>query len=126
MLNIVSLLLVTNGIYDIVCSVCILYGNIPPFSTLHSNMFSRTLETSEKRIMAYWIATYGVVRLYSGITLEALPLSAATYLGEAFCFEYEHYNSQKMIVEKVRFVSISSIFLGFMIIGYLRTHESHE
>jgi hypothetical protein len=69
-----------------------------------------------RRLLAYWIFTYGCVRLVSGVT-NGRVLGALSYFIEAFCFEYELFAGATLHVKKVRFVSICSVALGMMVLG---------
>jgi len=54
----ISLVIVLNGIYDIICSISILRVlPIPFFGTIHQSMF--TDETAvDEHILAYWILSH--------------------------------------------------------------------
>ena len=73
------------------------------------------------RLLAYWILTYGSIRLISGIYPSNITyfISANTYLIEAFSYEYELFINNSMIKNKIRFVSISSLFLFFLLYVFL-------
>jgi hypothetical protein len=70
-----------------------------------------------KRIIAYWVITYGIVRLYAGLVMEyhMIVLAAITYFLEAICFLNEYYNEHAVHFYKMVFVCISSFILG----GYI-------
>ena len=78
-----------------------------------------------KRLLAYWIMTYGTIRLVAGIYTEVgLDYTAAfSYFIEALCFEIELYKGKTLLIDKVRFVSIFSAALGVLVmlrpLGYL-------
>ena len=129
-----------NGIYDILCSFSILLlscccWKIPissHLSMLHLNMFEKEEHRSNpviQRILAYWILTYGIVRLAAGIckdmdsnnnnNISVCILAAITYFIEAFCFLCEILLLERtMIIPKVIFVSTFSIILGATIFFY--------
>ena len=130
--NIISNILFVNGIYDISCSVSILWlSNIPGFkllSILHPNMYYKDIDSKNpvvKRLLAYWIMTYGIVRLFAGYKKEYILdiLGSITYFIEAFFFEYENRIGKTLVHEKVKFVWISSSVLGFIVmlrpLGYI-------
>ena len=107
MKNIGKILLILNGIYDICCSLAII-NNYSFLSKIHVLMFNSLIN---QRILAYWIFTYGIVRLYCGLYNLAI-LSIITYLLEAFFFEYEYYVSKKLDRNKLNYVT----FLCFLFI----------
>ena len=129
---IITGVLLLNGIYDLMCCAGILWlGNLPIFdglSQLHPTMFS-SREHSEhpviKRLLAYWLMTYGMVRTIAGYKQENyLDIAAAlTYFIEAFCFEHERFVGKTLIPDKVTFVSVFSAALGVFVLlrplGYI-------
>ena len=121
----IDIVLILNGIYDILCASSILwFQGIPPFSylaQLHPTMFSEK-ENSEnptlKRFLAYWIMTYGGLRLTAGFHRDVAldSFAAATYFIEALCFENENRIWKTMVPSKVLFVSIFSVILGVWVL----------
>ena len=100
-----------NGIYDILCALCILQTiQLPFFSSIHLSMFDKYITPNHifERFLAYWIFTNGVIRV-SGDNM----LVAYSYYGEAAFFfnEYIHYS---VYSEKALFVILSSMLLGHM------------
>jgi len=78
-----------NGIYDIICSVSILdYNIIPNLRNLHLKMFKYNNDNKLfERFFAYWIFTYGVMRLFGSYAIA----SYSYYLEALFFFnEYLH------------------------------------
>lgn len=67
-------LIVLNGIYDILCSLAILnlfQVSMPIYP--HLSMISSGVRSPiSDRFFAYWIFTYGIIRLYTNYTLIAL------------------------------------------------------
>ena len=64
--------------------------------------------------MAYWILTYGSIRLFSGYyqnSKELLLLAYYSYLIEILAFEYELFISNSLYLYKVKFISIMSIII---------------
>lgn len=109
-------LLFANGIYDILCSIGILFDN-SFLSQFHLNMFVTKNQTHlEKRLLAYWILTNGIIRLVSSFSTNLLLVAALTYYIEAFCFEYEYQVGNTLYLYKVRFVSITSVVFGLLLI----------
>jgi hypothetical protein len=77
----------------------------------------------KERILAYWIMTYGIVRIIAGIQHDrsSYIIAATTYFSEAICLEYESYiGINNMHKEKVRFVSVVSMGLGILLINTSR------
>jgi len=121
----ISVILLINGVYDIGCCLGILFfRDIPGFSQLsqlHNTMFSEK-ENSEnpviRRLLAYWLMTYGMVRIAAGVQPEfVIDIAAAmTYFIEAFCFEFENRVGKTLIPSKVTFVSVFSFILGVVVL----------
>jgi len=76
-------ILIINGIYDIICTISILYGN-NIFSHLHTSLFCIPIEDTSKRVLAFFILTYGTIRLYAGLrrTNELRLLATLSYIIE--------------------------------------------
>ena len=72
-----------NGIFDIVMAIGIL-SNIPILRSIHLS-FLKNYDDRHRRLMAYWILNYGIIRLLStNMTLVQLSyvLEGAAYLIE--------------------------------------------
>lgn len=119
-----ELLLVVNGTYDMMCSFSILFLNesnsLYFLSKLHATIFLREEDYGNAvlhRLLAYWLATYGAVRLSSGLVNDdALRVCAvSTYLIEAFAYINEAIVG-KVVARKVAFVSFSSIFVAVSLV----------
>jgi hypothetical protein len=120
-----NIILIINGFYDILCAFSILwFSNIPIlnfFSSLHISMFQEYKYKDElaiNRIMAYWILTYGIVRLIAGINnnLSLQYLAAITYFIEALCLKNECIVNKSLNCDQINFVSILSLIIGLLII----------
>ena len=107
-----SILVRLNGLYDIVCSFSILHI-IPPdlqkylsfFETIHLSMFKHEHGIVCEHLLAYWLLTYGVIRL-----LNYNPvLTASTYFIEAICIANETYNTKTIVSNKGTFVVFFSL-----------------
>ena len=91
---IADVILVTNGVYDIICATSILFLPSVPifhlFSHLHSDMFVDK-DDFAKRMLAYWIYTYGFVRLLAGIHFDIFLylIACATYILETAAVAFE-------------------------------------
>jgi hypothetical protein len=70
-----------------------------------------------RRLLSYWILTYGTVRTAAGLHREDVldMLAAMTYFIEAFCFEYELRVGGTMVRSKVAFVSVFSLAIGILV-----------
>lgn len=97
-----------NGIYDVLCAACILnIVKIPILSELHLSMVKAT-NPSLERYFAYWIFTYGVMRLSKNDELISL-----SYWIEAVFIANELANDA-VYGDKALFVILSSIGLGIL------------
>lgn len=105
-------LITLNGIYDIICGICILLNSDCIFANLHSNMFiDKEAEKLNKRLLAYWILTYGIMRYLS----EDRLILCLTYLIEAIIFAYEYYFYKSCEDDKIVFVVLSSLIIAYAI-----------
>jgi hypothetical protein len=129
---IVDVVLIANGVYDLACAASILWLEDAPgfcmLAKLHPTMFAEAKHSQHpviKRLLSYWLITYGMVRIIAGCHRDnMLDIAAAlTYFIEGFCFAYESKVGKTMDVRKVQFVSIVSASMGvFFLIrpfGYL-------
>lgn len=118
-------ILVVNGIYDIACTCSILWLDRFPFfnvlSSLHPGLFEKDEHKDHpviRRLLAYWLLTYGAVRTTTGFHRDPAldALAGLTYFIEAFCFAYELWVGGTMIHSKVTFVSVSSLAIGIFVL----------
>jgi hypothetical protein len=133
--EIINLILLLNGVYDILCAAGILwFSDVPGFSVLaklHTDMFAKEEHRQNpviRRMMAYWLMTYGMVRIAAGLsrTPHLYIIAAMTYFVEAGCFEYENRVGRTMIPSKVAFVSGLSVVFGlFVLLGTINPIKSH-
>ena len=91
-MNILTWILILNGAYDIACATCILFvkNDYTQLSSLHSSMFkTKGDDPMLRRLLAYWLLTYGFARLVAGIhySVSSDMIASMTYFLEAFCFE---------------------------------------
>jgi hypothetical protein len=117
-------ILILNGIYDIICVCSILFQNQIPelqfFADLHPKMFKEKSDLPVlQRILAYWIFTYGIVRLYAGFYPECYSIAAYTYFIEAFCIFYEYKEGKTIDFYTSIFVSIFSLGIGLWILYFV-------
>lgn len=102
-----------NGIYNILSAVSILKMiNIPILQTIHLQMFKNM--NSEpificERFLAYWLFTYGIIRLKYNFLV---PYS---YYIEALFLANECLVHKTIIFEKGVFVIISSGLFGYLV-----------
>ena len=98
-----------NGIYDIMCAISIL-NFIPKLRYLHLSMIKNHNYQNSlfERFFAYWIFTYGLIRLQGNYTL----ITYSYYL-EAIFFFHEYMNNSTYS-DKSFFVIASSLFLGYL------------
>ena len=98
-----------NGIYDILCAISILkIINIPILQTIHLQMFKNmNYDPLFERFLAYWIFTYGIIRLQYNLLV---PYS---YYIEALFIANECFIHKTIVFEKGIFVIISSGILGY-------------
>ena len=74
-----------NGAYDVLCAMSILnILNIPILNRTHLSMLTCNEDPITKRMLAYWVFTYGIIRLYD--VGEIVTLS---YILEAVCMANE-------------------------------------
>jgi hypothetical protein len=101
-----------NGLYDILCAISILGINIPIVKNLHLSMFlsDRKPDEMSQRFLAYWIFTYGIIRLYSS---ENIVIAYSYYIETAFIAN-ESLIKKTMYMNKSYFVICASILLGYM------------
>ena len=105
-----------NGIYDILCALSILgYINIPILNNLHLSMFieyDRRQNQKQKlfeRILAYWIFTYGIIRISGNSFLISL-----SYYMESIFIANECLINRTIQLDKGLFVIITSYVLGYL------------
>ena len=113
-MNLFSKIILLNGIYDILCAISILQiVNIPIINNLHLSMLNLSQDNNPimQRFMAYWIFTYGVLRIYSGYS-NNYELAAISYFIEAAIISNEFFIYKSMVINSSVFVIISSIVLG--------------
>lgn len=87
-----TLVILLNGGYDVACAISILflYDFSPVFSALahlHLSIFNKEKQPLlAHRLLAYWILTYGAVRLVPGqdvVVMVSYGVEAAAYAYEA-------------------------------------------
>lgn len=120
-MNFIPGILIVNGIYDFICSLAIL-SKLTFFQDLHPGIFTDRMSTNDraKRMMAYYIATYGLIRLFSGVYPSPMTymMSSVTYYMEAFVFQYEGLKEPTDQI-RLNFITISSIIFGSTLLLYV-------
>jgi hypothetical protein len=114
--TILNISAVVNGIYDILCALSILsLIYIPIINELHISIIKNVERNNPmmKRFMAYWIFSYGVMRIYGGYNMN-YKLIAISYYIEALVFSYEIFVYKTLIFHKAMFVIAFSLFLGIL------------
>lgn len=119
MVMIVPYLILANGIYDIACALNVLWMPECMNPDIHAQMFEPEHHSPMlSRLLAYWVLTYGTVRVAAGLSQAIMPLAALTYFIEAYCFEHEHRAGHTLIPWKSRLVSVASLFIGIALASY--------
>ena len=85
MQQIIQLILFLNGIYDIICSLCILF-DLKIKYTFYIQIFLNNDDNRFNRLLAFWIFTYGIIRLYAAFNSQFIIFASITYFIEAFYF----------------------------------------
>ena len=124
--DVVDKILLANGAYDIACACSILW--MPGLlSDLHASMFQDEAHVHNpviRRLMAYWVLTYGVVRAAAGFQRELYVVGALTYFIEAFCFQYESRIGGTVVRSKATVVSVVSFLMGGFLLWRALTSSS--
>jgi hypothetical protein len=131
-----------NGIYDVSCSAVIILNQCPnPWNWvataeelmhnyLHFSLFqdSRNMNPQAKRFLAYWVFTYGLIRITTALhSLSLSPiflysdkmLASLSYLIEALCFETEYaLNSMHIIKQKMHVLIVCCICMWWTLLSF--------
>ena len=118
--TVLDTLFVINGVYDLLCAVaCVLFPNTPIFSTLakiHRGMYRDHSDCTNpvvNRLLGYWIACYGMVRV--AMITQNTPiayLAAGTYVLEALAWCIEGLAHQAAVRARVVPVVILSVLMA--------------
>lgn len=102
-----------NGIYDILCALNILqYINIPYLQSIHLNMIIHNQHNFIfKRYYAYWMLTYGYIRL----TSYDINIIKMSYIIQALCTANELYFTNDIYKQKALFVIYFSLLFAILI-----------
>lgn len=121
----INIILIVNGAYDITCAFSILSASQAPFirflGTLHIQMFAKPQDMHNPiihNLLAYWLLTYGTLRLIASSSAEHTldSVAALTYFIESFAFQFESCVGRTLIQSKANFVSVSSTAIGILIL----------
>jgi hypothetical protein len=105
-MNFLQNIVCINGLYDILCALCILkIINIPLLNRLHLTMFHSY--SSNQSLFERFLA-YGLIRLQYNLMV---PYS---YYMEALFIANECFIYKTIVFEKGAFVIVSSLFLGYL------------
>jgi hypothetical protein len=109
-----STLVCANGIYDIVCAFSILFASNSGIAQLHTSVFSLPFDPLARRMLAYWLITYGAIRIAAVSHNRAVRfLVIMTYLLEAAVFATEHVVHDTTHWHKAAFVSTTCIWIVY-------------
>ena len=112
-MNTFQQLSIFNGLYDILCAVSILkIINIPILNKLHLSMFINEPTEQEKRWIAYWVFTYGCMR----ISILNKYLISISYLIEASVIINEYFIHKQIYTYNALFVSIISFIIAILVL----------
>lgn len=103
-----------NGIYDMACAATHLLGhrgNSWLLSRLHADMLEPEIQ---QRMLAYWIFTYGIVRLaaFSSALQSWECMVSCSYSAEAAAYALEGFYFGTVDKKKAAWVSLTSIALA--------------
>ena len=102
----IETLIFINGLYDMVCSLCILeIISIPYLSDLHLKMIKEYNEMYE-RILGALVLTFGLMRLFSGVRMAGI-----SYIMEALYFYNELFHDN-LVIYKGMFVITTCMIMG--------------
>jgi hypothetical protein len=107
-----------NGIYDIICGLSILLlPNTYYIANIHPLVFNKEYSNNPllKRLLAYWILTYGFIRvsiIFPSIIIKILI--ALSYFIEAYAFAYEYILFKTTLYYKTLWIVSSASLLGFL------------
>jgi hypothetical protein len=112
----VSRALLLNGVYDVVCALCMLWLPASLLGRLHLSVFSRHTKDSH-RLLAYWVLTYGIDRIIAGLSRSSPTdaIAALSYLVETAAYYNEASVHASVHVGKARFVYLTSLLLSALV-----------
>ena len=112
-----------NGMYDVACSLTIIFIRNPKnfLANLHITMFKdheEQLPTPlSRRLLAYWIFTYGMVRMTAlNFSWYAYFAVACTYFVEGMALSLEELLYKNTVPWKSLSVSVLSCMMGIAMV----------
>ena len=112
-MNILKQFAIVNGLYDMLCALCLLkIINISILNKLHLSMFINEPTDQEKRWIAYWIFTYGIIRLVANNNY----LISISYLIEVIIMLNECFIHKQIYVYNGIIVSIISFIIAIIVL----------
>jgi hypothetical protein len=115
--DIILCVVFVNGVYDVLCFLGIMLA-LPVFGSLHTSVFKPDkLSPLAQRILAYWILTYGMIRVLVVSGDECITAAAAlTYLIETIAFECENFAHGSVVRYKVHAMSLASMSIAVLLL----------
>ena len=112
-MNTIQQLVIFNGLYDILCAFSILkIINVSLLNKLHLSMFIDEPTEQEKRWIAYWVFTYGCIRLLANNKY----LISISYLIEASVIINECFIHKQIYIYNGIIVPILSLSIAIAIL----------
>jgi hypothetical protein len=114
-MNLLHSVVFFNGLYDIACGVNILFAEHTFLAQLHPTIFKKSYHDNDlvKRLIAYWILTYGIIRLS---IIYHNPIVSLSYFIEAYAIAFEHFVYHTTVTHKALWTSSVSAILGLLLI----------
>ena len=104
------IILYVNGVYDVLCGISLLLAGTAP----HLALFTAA---PHSRLLAYWIITYGVVRVHAAVREDWHGCAALTYVIEGLAFALEAaVDHQNMVLPMVVWVTVSSLAIAVYLV----------
>lgn len=116
----INLVIFLNGIYDLFCGFAILFFSsnpyLAPIANLHPKIFKEAYRDDlTRRLLAYWIITYGIIRVLIIIGDKnkiIIALIIISYIIEILAYLNENYYHKTTYNNKVLWiVALSFIFI---------------
>jgi len=82
-------------------------------NNLHVSMYKKKLSEQERRLLAYWIMTYGLVRLVCGL-MELKYIASITFMVEVAVIYNEWFIHKQIITNTAISVIIISAIFGIL------------
>ena len=115
-----GLLLVLNGVYDLLCALAMVCGCCDALANLHTDMLEEeeAAQPAVQRFWAYWIATHGCIRLWAGALLREdralATLAALSLFLEGAGLVYEAFVMRTVVRWRAACVALLSIAVGLV------------